>query len=192
MVAITIILLMLLTVFLLNANPIFTLPTWTMVALFMGDLTLTGTLPFLVIAVVASTLGRYVLTLYSEPLVKNILSKKQKKSVELAKGIFDGNYNEKKSFLIAFIYSVLPLPSNTLFIVAGAARLRLPGLLAGFMAGEIISSALYLSTLGVVLSLGESLAANLVIGALGFAVAIIFFMVDWERILGRTIKTRSR
>ncbi|MCX6769409.1 MAG: hypothetical protein NT051_01880 [Candidatus Micrarchaeota archaeon] len=174
-------------VFAINVIPAFMPPTWSVLAyyyLFYGGdpllLALCGTL--------FSTLGRIVLAKWSSPLASRFFSKHMESNAKFMRK--EASQHKNAEFFGMFIYALSPLPSNSVFIIAGAAKLRLAQIVAGFMAGRFISYYVIL-TLTVIsaetirnsFSLGgpESWAIQLV----GIALAVLVFAVDWQSILGR-------
>lgn len=172
------------TVFLLNANPIFTIPTWIVVAFFAGKSDPVSLIPVVFIAISASAIGRYVLAAYSKDIGDKVLSVKQKRNIEYIKEFFIESENRYITFLVAFLYALSPLPTNTLFLVAGIAHLQVMVLIAGFFFGELVSNLVYVTILesameNVTFSTGE----YVLMGVLGLAMAIAIFMIDWKKII---------
>ena len=178
-----------LAVFLLNANPIFTIPTWVVVALSIGKADPISMLPIIFVGISASAIGRYVLTKYSKVIGEKILPKRQKRNLEFFKEFFMSDGNSLTVFILAFIYALSPLPTNALFLVAGIANLRIFVLLAGFFVGELISNLVYITVLesaleNVTLSTGQ----YAVMGAIGIVLTAAILLIDWKKIIKELVR----
>jgi membrane protein YqaA with SNARE-associated domain len=174
-------------VFLINAIPAFMPPTWA----FLSYLYITqGGDPFLlaVFGAISSSLGRIALAKWSGPLLSRFFNKQIKENVEFAKEEFNRHGNAE--FIASFLYALSPLPSNALFIVGGAANLRLARIVAGFFLGRVISYyfmiiATSFAADALSLSLGLSDMNAAALDVLGILFAIAFFLIDWKSLLGK-------
>ncbi|MEM3369951.1 MAG: hypothetical protein QXE90_03835 [Candidatus Micrarchaeia archaeon] len=170
------------TVFLLNANPIFTIPTWIVVAFFAGKTDPVLLIPIIVIAIFASAIGRYVLASYSKNIGDKVLPKRQKRNIEYLKEFFIEIENPKIAFIIAFLYALSPLPTNALFVVAGIAHLRILTLIGGFFFGELLSNIVYITVLETALEqVTFSTYEYLLMGIIGVGIAVAIFIIDWKK-----------
>lgn len=93
-----------------------------------------------IIGVVGSILGRYVLTLYIPFLADKIFKPKKNEEVQ-----YLGNKMKErvwKSQLIILTYSLLPLPTTPLFLAGGIARIKLIQIIPAFFIGKFISDSI--------------------------------------------------
>lgn len=173
-----------LTVFLLNANPVFTIPTWIVVVFFAGKTDPFLLIPIIIIAVLASAMGRYVLTSYAKNIGDKVLPKRQKRNIEYLKEFFVEIENPKIAFIIAFFYALSPLPTNALFVVAGIAHLRVLTLIGGFFFGELLSNIVYITVLETAIEeVTFSTYEYLLMGIIGVGIAVAIFVIDWRKII---------
>jgi len=172
------------TVFLLNANPVFTIPTWIVIAFFAGRTDPLLLIPLIVISISASALGRLVLANYSKNIGDKVLPKRQRRNIEYLKEFFMEMDDPKIMFIIAFLYALSPLPTNALFVVAGVAHLRILTLLGGFFFGELLSNVVYITILESTLeNVTFSTFEYLIMGLVGIAIAIAIFLIDWKKVI---------
>lgn len=176
---------MLVIVFLINVIPAFMPPTWVFLAYVY--VTEGGNPAVLAVAgAVFSTMGRIVLMKWFGPLVYRFLGKPMKKNVEYAEAEFDKR--PLAEFLFSFVYALGPLPSNTLFIISGAAKLRFLTIVGGFFLGRVISyfSLMYAANFTfetIFEHLSFSSPYVLASGLVGLLLAGAFFFVDWGKLL---------
>lgn len=91
----------------------------------------------IVIGVLGSIAGRYVLTLYIPLLADKIFKPKKNKEVQF----LGEKMKEKgwKSQLLILTYSLLPLPTTPLFLAGGMARIKPIQIIPAFFVGKFIS-----------------------------------------------------
>lgn len=177
-----------LAVFAINVIPAFAPPTWVLLSFFYivypQDIFL-----LIGIGVTASTAGRYVLAKGAELVTQKYASIHKKTGLEQLRR--ELHYKPWEKFVFTFVFSLSPLPSNALFIAAGATRVRLREILAGFFAGRALSYLLLVFVAQKVFSaLETTLAGNATIWTamieiIGFVAVIAFFALDWEKLLNR-------
>lgn len=93
-----------------------------------------------VVGVIGSILGRYVLTLYIPLLADKIFKPEKNKQVQfLGKKIKDKGW---KSQGLIIAYSLLPLPTTPLFLAGGMARLKPIQIIPAFFVGKFTSDAI--------------------------------------------------
>jgi len=93
----------------------------------------------IIIGVIGSILGRYVLTLYIPLLADKIFKPEKNKEVQfLGKKLTEKGW---KSQLIILIYSLMPLPTTPLFLAGGMARIKPIQIIPAFFIGKFISDA---------------------------------------------------
>jgi membrane protein YqaA with SNARE-associated domain len=183
-----------LAVFAINVIPAFAPPTWVLLSFFY--IVYPQNIFLLIfIGVTASTVGRYALAKGSELITQKYASTRKKKGLEELR--HELNYKPWEKFFFTLVFSLSPLPSNALFIAAGATRVRLREVLAGFFVGRTISYLLLVFVTQKVFSaLETTLAGNATIWTgmieiIGFASIIAFFVLDWEKILGQKKESKK-
>jgi membrane protein YqaA with SNARE-associated domain len=93
----------------------------------------------IIIGVIGSILGRYVLTLYIPLLADKIFKPEKNKEVQfLGKKLTEKGW---KSQLIILVYSLMPLPTTPLFLAGGMARIKPVQIIPAFFVGKFISDA---------------------------------------------------
>lgn len=178
------------SIIVINAIPAFMPPTWTVLFLlsFMFHIPI---IELAIIGAAASSIGRYILAIYSGPLADRFLPKQQKKSVKYLKN-FLSYEGSAMPFFVSFLYALGPLPSNVLFILVGAAHVELKSVLSGFCIGRLISY-------GVLVSISKELVKSvslaqlfspgyLLLDALGLFVAVAILFMDWEKLIKKLIE----
>ena len=171
-------LLLVAALFLLNVQPVLNMPTWIVLSFF----TVTYGLPVMaitIIGVITASIGRYVLAVYTGKLTDKYLPKKQRRNIAYIADFIGNKTNPIELFVLSFLYGLSPLPTNTLFMVAGAAHMRLPFIVGGFFFGEFLSNFVYVSMITVTLTVGHFL----IMGLLGIAAAIAIMFIDWRKII---------
>lgn len=175
-----------LIIFVINIIPAFAPPTWVVLSYFHIS-TPQNLLLLILIGVTASTAGRYVLAKFSGKVFVRFASEKKKKEIELIK-----NKLQKKStakFMLSFIFSLGPLPSNAFFIAVGSTKLKLKEFLLGFFIGRTISYLFLVYTSGLLfVSFGSSLSGDtslitLGIEIIGVIAILAFFLFDWTKLI---------
>lgn len=175
-----------LVVFILNVIPAFAPPTWIVLSAFY--IAFPQNIFFLIaIGVTASTAGRYALAKGSEILIQKYASNNKKEDLAHLKKAL--NYKPMQKFLFTFIFALSPLPSNALFIAAGATKIRLREILAGFFAGRTVSYLLLVFiTEKVFTALEKTLEGNatiwtVMIEVIGVLSIVAFFAIDWDKLI---------
>jgi len=170
-------------VFFFNILPAFAPPTWATLSYFKLRNPSLSTFELALVGVVASTLGRFVLYLYSYYLGRRVITGKRAENLYYLKRLIE----EHGPFIGSFLYALGPLPSNFLFIVAGLSGARVLPILAGFFLGRLISytTLIYISfkLFGRAAELLEEYRWLLDVVALAAAVALVF--VDWKSVYER-------
>jgi membrane protein YqaA with SNARE-associated domain len=91
----------------------------------------------IVIGVVGSILGRYILTLYIPLLAGRIFKRSKNEDVQfLGKKMKEKGW---RSQLVIVAYSLLPLPTTPLFVAAGMAKIRALYIIPAFFIGKFTS-----------------------------------------------------
>jgi len=167
------------TIFIFNVNPFFTLPTWILISLFIGNPDVVAILPIILAAVGISAVARYMLACYSGPLFHRYIPKRQVQNIKFLDDFLRRNTGIAWPFTVSFFYAFSPLPTNALFIVAGAGKFRLPVIFCGFFLGELLSNIAYLAILKTTLSMGD----GLIFGAIGLVIALAILFIDWKKVI---------
>ncbi len=172
-------------IFLINVIPAFMPPTWVFLAYVY--VTQGGNLIVLaVLGAIASTLGRICLAKWIGPLVSRFMNKPLKSNVEYARDELEKRPGAE--FVITFLYSLSPLPSNTLFIIAGTAKLRLVPIVAGFFLGRVVSYATlmyaaHFTISAIQSSLDPSNPYMWLVDVLGIMLTLALLFIDWKSVL---------
>lgn len=141
----------------------------------------------IVIGVIGSVIGRYILTLYIPKLSAKIFNVAKNKDVQfLGKKLKEKGW---KSKAIILVYSLMPLPTTPLFIAGGMAKLKPVYIIPPFIIGKFISDM-------VAVLIGKYAAentSNLVRGmvswktitgfGLGLILIFILVYIDWRSLL---------
>lgn len=94
----------------------------------------------IVIGVVGSILGRYILTLYIPFLAGRIFKPSKNEDVQfLGKKMKEKGW---KSQIVILAYSLLPLPTTPLFLAGGMAKLRAVNIIPAFFIGKFTSDSI--------------------------------------------------
>ncbi len=142
-----------------------------------------------IVGVVGSILGRYILTLYIPKLSGRIFSKAKNEDVE-----YLGNQMKKKGWkgpAAILIYSLLPLPTTPLFIAGGMAKMKPQFMIPPFIIGKFISDAAAVFTGKYASNNVGELFHGLVSWksitglALGLLLLFLLVFVDWRTLLQR-------
>ena len=141
----------------------------------------------IIIGVLGSVLGRYILLLYA-PLMANKYLKASKN--EDIKFLGDKmNENKWKGVLVVLAYSLLPLPTTPLFLGAGISKIKPIYIIIPFLIGKFTSDS-------IALHLGKFASENqqdiidnlfswqsIASFTLGFVMLFCLFFVDWRTLI---------
>ncbi len=174
-----------LVVFFFNILPAFAPPTWATLSYFKLKNPALDTLSLAFIGVIGSTLGRWVLYLYSYYLGRRFIDPKRAENLLYLRKLIE----EHGPFIGSFLYAIGPLPSNFLFIIAGVSGAKVLPILAGFFLGRLLSYTFFISLsfklFGPFAKAFEENRWVLDILALVAAVALLF--VDWKSIYFKVV-----
>ena len=96
----------------------------------------------IIIGVLGSVLGRYILLLYAPLIGKKYLKSEKNQDIEfLGEKMKE---NKWKGQLIILAYSLLPLPTTPLFLGAGISKIPARYVIPGFLIGKFTSDAIML------------------------------------------------
>lgn len=179
-------LLVFLACFLFDLFPVIGPPAWTAMVFLQLKFDL-QIWPVLIIGVIASTLGRYCLSLYIPKLSGRFI--KTQKNEDL---IFLGEKLGKKgwrAFVFILVYTLTPLPSTPIFTAAGMARLKPIQIIPPFFIGKFTSDAIMVLSGKYAAENVHSIKAGLLtwqsLTGIGFGLLLIFALlfVDWKTLL---------
>lgn len=177
-------------IFLINLSPGFMPSSWMVMAFFYIQFGL-PLVPLCIAGALVSGLGRLCLAQGSGWVTERFFPRKKEDLRSL------GGYLERKRGLVAgfvFVYSLLPLPTNNLFLAAGMTRVKLAYVLGGFYAARLpadlfwvwTTNATFRSLDDVFAKSGNIIAIALQAGAL-LSVALLYFL-PWGKWLRRYIE----
>ena len=186
--AITIFLITFAIIFLVNLIPAFGPPTW-MVLSFIAFTYKVPSFPlFILVAVSASTSGRFFLTLSSKYLIRNrFLGERYRKNIDYLK-----QHLEKRKKTLSGIFlleAFTPLPSDQFFVAYGLTGLKARYALVPFFIGRLFTYSFWVYTATEV---SKRLAANSISNLSFFSTSFVlmelviiflvyfFIKMDWE------------
>ena len=141
----------------------------------------------IVIGVLGSVLGRYILLLYAPLLANKYLKSSKNDDIKFLGDKM--NENKWKGVLVVLAYSLLPLPTTPLFLGAGISKIKPIYIIIPFLIGKFTSDS-------IALHLGKFAAENQqdiidnifswesiasFIG--GFVMLFCLFFVDWRTLI---------
>ncbi|RTL61063.1 MAG: hypothetical protein EKK37_02595 [Sphingobacteriales bacterium] len=143
--------------------------------------------PVIIVGVLGSALGRYILTLYIPDVSGKLLTPEKNEDIRFL-GEKIKTSGLKAQFFILF-YTLLPLSSTPLFIAGGVARMKPYYMLPAFLAGKLTSD-------GVAVFMGKYAAENTTsllngiiswqsVITLGLFLILIFCLlfIDWRTLI---------
>lgn len=180
-----------LVIFFLNTIPILGPPTWTVLSIIAFTSSIPSLPLFILIALIAATLGRIILTLSSKYIIRNhLLGKKYKKNMEYLRKHLD-----KRPYyasIIFFLEAFTPLPSDQFFIAYGLTGMKIWYAIVPFFVGRIFTYTFWAYTaksLSNGISLGSItlmsfLSWPVLLGEILILILLYYFVkVDWEHII---------
>jgi membrane protein YqaA with SNARE-associated domain len=189
---VTLYLLLFVVVVLVNFIPLFMPATWMVLALFATIYHL-PLVPTVLVGVTASTIGRTGLYFLSQRYVARFLSEDQIKNMNELGQILNGHQQVLIPLVLAF--SILPIPSNHLYIAAGLASFDLKTLTAAFVIGRsanylVLVGSSELAARGVETILKSRFVgpAAIAIQILGLAGLYLITKISWKKVYGRFYK----
>ena len=151
--------------FLVDITP-FPLPPAFVVMILLQIMFKLSIWPVIVIGVLGSILGRYILILYIPSIAERIF-KKDKNADILFLGDKLKNRGLKAQLFILF-YTLMPLPSTPLFVAGGIARMKPYFIIPAFAIGKFISDS-------IAVTMGKYASEN--------SHSILTGMLSWKSIL---------
>ena len=143
--------------------------------------------PVIVIGVIGSILGRYILTLYIPMISSRIFKKSKNEDIE-----FLGNKLKTKGWksqLFILFYTLMPLPSTPLFVAGGVAKMKPVYLIPAFFVGKFTSDSIAVFTGKFATENTQSLLRGMLSwkSVTGLLVGLIFLFllvfIDWRSLL---------
>lgn len=141
----------------------------------------------IIIGVVGSVLGRYILLLYAPLLATKYLKESKNNDIQFLGAKM--RENKWKGQAIVLAYSLLPLPTTPLFLGAGISRIKPIYIIPAFIIGKFTSDSIALH-LGKYASENiESIIENTFswesIASLVLSLVLLFclFFIDWRKLI---------
>lgn len=143
--------------------------------------------PVIIIGVIGSILGRYILTLYIPSLSSRIFQKSKNDDIEF----LGNNLKTKgwKSQLFILFYTLMPLPSTPLFVAGGVARMKPAYIIPAFFIGKFTSDSIAVFTGKFATENTQSLLQGMLSwkSVTGLLVGLIFLFllvfIDWRSLI---------
>jgi len=143
--------------------------------------------PVIIIGVIGSIVGRYILTLYIPMISSRIFKKSKQEDIE-----FLGNKLKTKGWksqLFILFYTLMPLPSTPLFIAGGVAKMKPVYIIPAFFVGKFTSDSVAVFMGKFATENTQSLLRGMlywksVTGLLvGLAFLFLLVFIDWRSLI---------
>ena len=141
----------------------------------------------IIVGVVGSILGRYILTLYIPSISVKIFKQSKNEDIQfLGKKMQEKGW---KSQAIILAYSLLPLPTTPLFLAAGIAKLKPIYIIPAFFVGKFTSDAIMLHLGKYALQNAHSIMQNafsfksIASFVFGLVLLGLILFVDWRTLI---------
>ena len=141
----------------------------------------------IVIGVLGSVLGRFILLLYAPLLANKYLKESKNNDIKFLGDKM--NENKWKGVLVVIAYSLLPLPTTPLFLGAGISKIKPIYIIIPFLVGKFTSDS-------IALHLGKFAAENqqsiidnifswqsIASFTLGFVMLFCLFFINWRTLI---------
>lgn len=141
----------------------------------------------IVIGVLGSVLGRFILLLYAPLLANKYLKESKNNDIKFLGDKM--NENKWKGVLVVLAYSLLPLPTTPLFLGAGISKIKPIYIIIPFLVGKFTSDS-------IALHLGKFAAENqqsiidnifswqsIASFTLGFVMLFCLFFINWRTLI---------
>lgn len=141
----------------------------------------------IVIGVLGSVLGRFILLLYAPLLANKYLKESKNNDIKFLGDKM--NENKWKGVLVVLAYSLLPLPTTPLFLGAGISKIKPIYIIIPFLIGKFTSDS-------IALHLGKFAAENqqsiidnifswqsIASFTLGFVMLFCLFFINWRTLI---------
>jgi membrane protein DedA with SNARE-associated domain len=143
--------------------------------------------PVIIIGVIGSIVGRYILTLYIPLISSRIFKKSKNEDIE-----FLGNKLKTKGWksqLFILFYTLMPLPSTPLFVAGGVAKMKPIYLIPAFFVGKFTSDSIAVFTGKFATENTQSLLNGMLSwkSVAGLLVGLVFLFllvfIDWRSLI---------
>jgi len=172
--------------FIVDSVPFIGPPAWTVMVFFQMRYHLNIWM-VLVVGVIGSTIGRYLLSKYIPWLSEKVIKKQKNEDIQ-----FIGEKLRDKGWrvqLFVLLYTLVPLPSTPIFTAAGMARIPSINILPAFFIGKFTSDMIMVLTGDYVAKNAQAIAQGFfswktIIGtAIGIIIIAVFLFIDWRTLL---------
>ena len=175
-----------LAAFIVDLVPFFGPPAWTVMVFFQMHYNLNIWM-VLVVGVLGSTLGRYLLSLYIPFLSARVIKAQKNEDIEfIGKKLADDGWRVQ---LFVLLYTLMPLPSTPLFTASGMAKIKPMHIIPAFLVGKFTSDMIMVLTGDYAAKNAQALAQGFLSWktisgtALGIIIVFIFLFIDWHKLL---------
>jgi membrane protein YqaA with SNARE-associated domain len=141
----------------------------------------------LIVGVVGSTLGRYLLALYMPYISAKMLSRKKDEDLQFLGRKLSGRKWQVQFFVL--LYTLIPVPTTPLFTALGMARINPLSIVPAFMVGKFASDAIMVHAGKFAAENMEKLIHGLlswktILGTVfGLILLALFLFIDWRTLL---------
>jgi membrane protein YqaA with SNARE-associated domain len=141
----------------------------------------------IVIGVVGSVLGRFILLLYSPLMADKYLKVSKNEDIKFLGDKM--NQNKWKGILVVLAYSLLPLPTTPLFLGGGISKIKPIYIIAPFLVGKFTSDSIALHLGKFASENQQSIIDNIFSWqsiasfVLGFVMLFFLFFVNWRTLV---------
>jgi membrane protein YqaA with SNARE-associated domain len=141
----------------------------------------------IVIGVVGSVLGRFILLLYAPLMADKYLKVSKNEDIKFLGDKM--NQNKWKGILVVLAYSLLPLPTTPLFLGGGISKIKPIYIIAPFLVGKFTSDSIALHLGKFASENQQSIIDNIFSWqsiasfVLGFVMLFFLFFVNWRTLV---------
>lgn len=141
----------------------------------------------IVVGVIGSVLGRYILLLYAPLISKRYLRDSKNKDFEFLGTKM--NENKWKGQMVILAYSLLPLPTTPLFLGAGISKIKARYIIPWFLIGKFTSDSIMLHMGKYAVENTQSILDDLLswksLFSLLFGLLLLFglFFINWRKLI---------
>ena len=141
----------------------------------------------IVIGVLGSVLGRFILLLYAPLLANKYLKESKNNDIKFLGDKM--NENKWKGVLVVLAYSLLPLPTTPLFLGAGISKIKPIYIIIPFLVGKFTSDAIALHLGQFAVQNQQNIIDNIfswqsiATFILGFVMLFCLFFINWRTLI---------
>jgi membrane protein YqaA with SNARE-associated domain len=174
------------TAFIVDLVPFAGPPAWTVMVFFQMRFDLNVWL-VLIIGVIGSTCGRYMLSRYIPWLSSKLIKVQKNEDLQFIGQKLAGDSWRVQLFVL--LYTLMPLPSTPLFTAAGMAKIRPMHIIPAFFIGKFTSDMIMVLTGDYVANNAQSIAQGFLTWKsisgtiLGIIIICVFLFIDWRKLL---------